>query len=118
MQNQFVNEEIKDKLRINLINVKSDKYNELIKSNNTYDLTICTHSLSEFDINTFKKYIDDILIKKTKYLLYCYHHFAPNSKELMDFKVSLLEQHFSKISSALSENNNVSNIIYINKKFL
>lgn len=80
---------------------------------NYYDLIIGTHSLSELDINIFNDYYENI-IKKSKYLFYACHNKLP-AVELINKKLEIINNDFNLIINVLSENNNVSNYLFINK---
>lgn len=109
LQKWFLKQELNNFDKIDFINT-----NEISKiSNNTdnYDIIICAHSLSEISKDNFDIYLNDILIKKTKYLFYAYHTRLPNIN-LINYKKSMLDKYFEIKDSFLSENGNVNNIIY------
>ena len=86
-------------------------YSEL--NNHEIDLTIGSHSLSEFSFDIFKEYYENV-VKKTKYLFYSYHKTQP-SKDLIDLKLEIINQDFIPMFSISSENNCVENTLYVKK---
>ena len=94
--------------------VLSNNYKEYFNKYNTIDLTICSHSLSEFSWNVFIEYFKEIVIK-TKILFYSYH--LVNLGDLAKLKINLIEQYFKPIFIVLSENDNVANCVYKNNMF-
>ena len=101
-----------DKRKYELINTENI---ESIKTE-TFDAIIGAHSLSEFSVAVFDTYYD-LFIKNTKYFLYCYHNWLP-STELINYKNSRISSDFNLVYKVLTEKNNVSNCLFINKKYV
>lgn len=91
--------------------IQNTNYKNLIKTN--YDIIIGSHSLSEFSLDIFKDYYNN-LIKNTKYFFYAYHKYLP-ATDLINEKLNIINEHFDLIIDITSENNNVSNCIYLHK---
>lgn len=89
-------------------------YGEII--NIDIDLIIGSHSLSEFSIDIFMDYYNNIIIK-SKYFFYAYHKFLP-SVQLIESKLNIINNNFTLITNFISENNNVNNSLYINKSII
>ena len=118
LQRWYINNEVKDPSRINLISYSDNKdYNNLINSKEGFDLTITTHALSEVHMEIFKEYLNKIL-PKTKYLLYAYSKIQHNGQGNPQDKINLLNNHFLKVKEVDSENRLVGNIIYKNKNLI
>jgi len=78
------------------------------------DLVIGAHSLSEVSFDIFTDYFKRV-ISKSNYFLYCYHKFKPSLK-LIDAKIKMINTQFILANSIMSENGNVENCLYINRK--
>lgn len=78
------------------------------------DLVIGAHSLSEIDLYFFKKYLE-LILSNTKYFFYSTHVTLP-SKELVNYKLTLLDEQFDRVVTVVSENQKVLNILYKIKK--
>jgi hypothetical protein len=77
------------------------------------DLVIGTHSLSEFDWNTFVEYYYSTVIK-SKYLFYAYHKFSAG-EELINKKLEMIQKDFDLIVTIPSEDENCANNVYQRK---
>jgi hypothetical protein len=109
LQKWFLEKELIDINKINFIDTKN--ISKIINDEETYDITICAHSLSEISKENFDSYLLNILIKKTKYIFYAYHTRLPNIN-LINYKKNMLDNYFDIKCSFLSENENVNNILY------
>ena len=112
LQNWFINKDIKDTSRINLISFSDNtKYKNFVDDTNKIDLIIASHSLSEVNMEIFQHYVDKIL-PKTQYLFYAYSKIQHNKQGNPQDKINILDKHFLKVKEITSENGVVSNIIY------
>ena len=115
LQRWFINKELKDVSRINLISYSDNNdYKNLINQKNVFDLIIATHSLSELKMEIFNEYLNKILTK-TKYLFYAYSKKQHNGQGNPQDKIDLLNKHFLKVKEINSERGVTGNIIYKNK---
>ena len=87
--------------------VSAFDYDDWVLFNNSIDLVIGAHSLSEFAYDVFKDYLTKV-ISKSKYFFYCYHNTKP-SVELIQAKIINIEKVFVPIISITSECGNVTN---------
>lgn len=98
-------------------NVNPELYTQISAFDNkkweSGDLVIGSHSLSEFSFDVFYKYFEQI-ISKSKYFFYCYHNTMP-SPDLINAKLLVINTKFTLISKTISENNNVSNCLFVSK---
>jgi hypothetical protein len=92
--------------------VSAFDYDDWVLFNNSIDLVIGAHSLSEFAYDVFKDYLTKV-ISKSKYFFYCYHNTKP-SVELIQAKIINIEKVFVPIISITSECGNVTNCLYKN----
>ena len=109
LQKWFLEKELIDINKIDFID--TNNISKIIDNEETYDITICAHSLSEISKEKFDIYLLNILIKKTKHIFYSYHTKLPNIN-LINYKKNMLDRYFDIKSSFLSENGNVNNILY------
>ena len=112
LQKWFLKHELTDINKVEWIDTKD--LSRLIINEETYDITICAHSLSEISKENFDNYLD-ILIKKTKYIFYAYHTKLPNIN-LINYKKTMLDKYFNIEDSFICENGNVNNVLYVNKQ--
>jgi hypothetical protein len=77
------------------------------------DLVFGTHSLSEFDVETFVAYFNNI-VKTSKYLFYAFARFI--HPELIFRKQQIIDEYFDVVVEVLSEEDRVMNVLYVNKK--
>ena len=100
-------------------NIDSSKYEILSAYDYTkhdltdVDIVIGTHSLSEFSYDIFKSYFENI-IKHSKYFLYCYQVYFPSS-HLINIKNEMIKTSFALVHQVFSEENRVSNCLFVNK---
>lgn len=104
-------------------NIDTSKLNILFNNNYldttnnlSIDLVIGAHSLSEFSLDIFNEYYKNIILK-TKYFLYCCHNTLPTI-QLITVKNYMINKDFDIVNSFMSENNEVTNVLYINKKYI
>lgn len=81
-------------------------------TNNTYDLVVGSHSLSEISLNAFINYFNKI-IKNSKYLFYSYHKIV--HYDMVNIKRNIIEGQFNLVYEVTTENGNVSNCLFVNK---
>lgn len=79
------------------------------------DVVIGSHSLSEFAFDVFYQYYTNV-IKNSRFFFYAYHNRLP-SVDLINTKLKIIENDFRLENKILSEQCNVSNCVYINKKY-
>lgn len=109
LQQWYLKELEVDTLRFN--SVSAYDYSKVQEEN--IELLIGVHSLSEFSINIFNDYFNNIICK-AKYFYYCYHNTMPHV-ELINLKLKTIENQFILLDSFESESGNVTNGLYINK---
>jgi hypothetical protein len=90
-------------------------YNNLL--NKKFDIVIGSHSLSEFSIDVFNEYFENLIKTKSKYFFYAYHKTSPNPN-IINTKKEIIEQYFELVINVVSENGKVNNSLYINKLFI
>jgi len=110
LQNWYLNQLHMDSSKYDI--VYTNDYNNIIS--NKYDIVIGAHSLSEFSIDIFINYFNNTIIN-SKYFFYAYHKYHPN-EILCSMKRDIINKNFSILLEIPSENNNVLNCLFINKK--
>ena len=116
LQSYYLKNEIEDISKINFIDAHSNKN----YTNNTVDLVIGTHSVSEFSWDIFINYFNNV-ISKSKYFYYGYNKHCPNP-ELINMKLNyILNNGFTFIKgfdyTEIPHGANVSYTLLINNKF-
>ena len=108
LQNWYLEQQGVDKSCYDI--VSAFDYDDWNSKQESIDLIIGTHSLSEFSFDIFSSYFTKV-VSKAKYLFYCYHNTLPSPKLIKD-KLELIESKFVLVNKTLSEGGNVSNCLY------
>ena len=97
-------------IRGNIKYVSNDDSSDFANKLDSVELLIGSHSLSEFNWETFEQYAIDYF-PKTKYFYYATHLTKP-SPSLVTKKLDYIEQYFERVDTLLSEKDTVVNILY------
>jgi len=108
LQNWYLEEQNIDKFMYETVSALD--YDEWNSKQESIDVVIGSHSLSELSFEDFNAYFEKV-ISKAKYLFYCYHNTRP-SPELINNKLMVIEYKFTLLSKTLSEGGNTSNCLY------
>lgn len=111
LQKWYVDQTVSKKDLANFVSVDRDnQFNNWNNNVKNVDLIIGSHSLSEFSLNTFNFYYDNIL-PKTRYLFYATHKYQP-SKPLVSTKLDMLSKKFNIIKQVENQTGKCLNILY------